>query len=104
MLKYAFTFFILFFGSISFAGESSDTIQTDLKILCQIKKIEKSLIKDKSLPEADLTERLSAIKMAAVRAQETKDALAAIAAADKKDHTKLWLQFAKDHKVKAGCL
>lgn len=104
MGKHALTFFIIIFCSVSFADEKTDIVQTDLKFLCQIKKMEKSLYKDRSLSAADTAERFSTIKMAAVKAQETKDALSAVAMADKKEQSKLWLQFAKDHKVKTDCL
>lgn len=92
------------FSSVSFASEQTEMIQTDLKLLCQIEKVEKNLLKDKKMNAADIVERVSAMKLAGVKAQETKSALAAVSAADKREQGKLWKQFAKDNKVKSECI
>lgn len=103
MEKHILAFIVVLLGTVSFADEKTEIIQTDLKFLCHINKTEKQLLRDKNLSIADTTERLAAMKSAAVRAQETKDALAVVSVVDKKDQANLWKQFAKDNKVKTDC-
>ncbi len=86
------------------AFADNNAIQTDLKFLCEILKIEKSMQKDKTIDSVDLAERISALKENALRDQSTKDAFKAISSADTNEQGKLWKAFAKDNKFKkAGC-
>ncbi len=94
--------FLMTFSSAIYAQENS-TIKTDLKFLCEINKIEKSLSKDKSIDAADLAERIASMQEAAFKDPATKKALPAILTMAPQDRMKTWKQFAKDNKVKASC-
>lgn len=85
-------------------AESNTAIKTDLKFLCAINKVEKTLSKDKSIDKADLAERIATMKANAFKDPATKQADSAISTMDSKAQAATWKQFAKDNKVKINCL
>lgn len=90
-------------SSVSFAQDAA-VIKTDLKVICQINKMEKALSKDKSINGADLAERIATLKEHGLKDPATKNALSAIATMAPADQIKTWKQFAKDNKVNVKCL
>ena len=95
--------FLLFTGYA--LAQDSDTLKVDLKLICELNKLETSLKKDKSMTAADLAERIASMKEAGLRSSQAKESLKSISQADPKDTRRLWKQVAKENHIQGiNCL
>jgi hypothetical protein len=86
-----------------FAAENT-AIQTDIKLLCAINKMERTFSKDKNADQADLAVRFYNMKQAALQQKASKDALKATAAMDTKEQIQAWKEFSKQNNIDGSCL
>ncbi|PIT99892.1 MAG: hypothetical protein COT74_07155 [Bdellovibrionales bacterium CG10_big_fil_rev_8_21_14_0_10_45_34] len=95
-------FFAFVMGLFFNTALSSDNavIQVDMKFLCEINKMEKSLRKDKTIDVAQLAQRIYEIKVAGLHDEASKGALKIISTMAHGEQSKAWKQFVMEKGIK----